>query len=64
MVTDVTPILLNEVGARAYLGGMSRDKLYKLVRTGEIKAIHIGRSLRFSVQDLTDYVVRLRQGPQ
>lgn len=38
----------------------SRSTIYSLMQRGELPGIHIGRSLRFHMQDLRAYMSRLR----
>jgi excisionase family DNA binding protein len=44
---------------------MSRATLYKLMASGEISSVHIGRSRRFLVAALEEYVRKLTSdGPE
>ena len=36
--------------------GISRTKVYQLIQSGEIPSIHIGRSVRVSVDDLRTWI--------
>jgi len=49
------PLLVTPVQAAAMLG-VGRTTLYYLTRDGEITAIRIGRSTRYSVTELQAYV--------
>ena len=40
--------------------GISRSKLYELLRAGEVESVCIARSRRVPVDALNDYVARLR----
>jgi excisionase family DNA binding protein len=60
----------NDVGGRwlvspaeaARLLGIGRTKVYELMAGGELRPIHIGRSCRLPVEEVRDYVQRLRDG--
>ncbi len=51
--------LLTAAEAAAILN-TSRSTIYSLMQRGELPGIHIGRSLRFHMQDLRAYMGRLR----
>ena len=53
-----TPRLLLRVTEAAETLAISRTALYDLLRRDEIRAIHIGRSIRFSAAALEAYVAR------
>ena len=40
--------------------GIGRTKAYDLVTSGDLPAVRIGRSIRISKQDLTDWLERQR----
>ncbi len=46
----------------AQLLGIGRTKVYELMAGGHLRPIHIGRSCRLSVEEVRDYVQRLRDG--
>ena len=51
-----TKLMLREAEARDRLGGMSRDVFFRLLRTGEIKSVHVGRALYIPATSLEEYV--------
>ena len=46
----------------AQLLGIGRTKVYELMAGGHLRPIHIGRSCRLPVEEVRDYVQRLRDG--
>ena len=46
---------INDVADRL---AVSRDTVYRLVRSGELVALRVGERLRFRVSDLEDYLQR------
>ncbi len=53
-------LLLNSVDAAALLS-IGRTTLYELVWSGQLTAVHIGRSLRFTRAELEAFVARLTE---
>ena len=54
-------LTINDVAERF---AISRDTVYRLIRSGEIVPLRVGERLRFRVSDLEDYLERDRdQGP-
>ena len=51
------PLLVDVIEAARMLG-VGRSKLYQLLTAGEIASIHIGKSRRVVVADLTAFVQR------
>jgi len=51
----VEPLLLTVTQAARVLG-IGRGLLYKLIRKGEIHAVHLGRATRISVAELRRWV--------
>ena len=45
----------------AHLFGISRSHLYVLMAAGSIKAVKIGRSTRFTKQQIVDFIENLRE---
>lgn len=43
------------------LTGIGRTKLWELVSSGEIRAAHVGRSVRISRRSLEDYMERMAE---
>ncbi|SQE00611.1 MULTISPECIES: helix-turn-helix domain-containing protein [unclassified Parafrankia] len=54
--------LLLTVDEAAQLLGLSRAKLYQLMKTGAIASVSIGRLRRIPADELSAYVDRLRGG--
>jgi hypothetical protein len=54
--------LMKEQAARTYLGGMGHGSFVRLRKEGQIRAIHIGKSLYFDRVDLDAFVESLREG--
>jgi excisionase family DNA binding protein len=42
--------------------GVGRTTLWQLDQRGELRCVHIGRSVRWAVADIDDYITRLRSG--
>lgn len=64
MSGPVSERLLVRKREAASLLGISERKLDELANRGEIPAIRFGRSVRFSVSDLSDFIDRQRHsGP-
>jgi excisionase family DNA binding protein len=55
--TDATSRLLR-VNDVAHLLAVSRDTVYRLVRTGDIVPLKVGSRLRFRVSDVEEYLAR------
>ena len=55
------PLLVTAAEAAATLG-VGRTKLYELINRGELRPVHIGRSLRIPVAELERFVDALRAG--
>ena len=53
---STTPRLLLNAAETADSLGISRRKLWALTNCGEIRCIRIGRSVRYSVDDLRDWI--------
>jgi excisionase family DNA binding protein len=58
-VATIEPALLDEQGAMRYLD-VGRTKLRELVRDHELRALRIGRSVKFARVDLDAFIERLR----
>ena len=56
----VRPALVDESAARAYLGGISRNLLYKLISKGVVRQVHLGRAARYSLENLDEAIRRLQ----
>ena len=54
-VAEPQPLLVDAVRAARMLC-IGRTALYHLIWSGELEPIHIGRSVRFAVEDLEDFV--------
>lgn len=55
----VGPVLLTPEQTASALS-ICRTKVYELIRTGQLESVQIGASRRIPVEDLEDYVRRLR----
>ena len=53
-------LLLTERETEAAVN-MSRSTLRKLWAKGELKPVHVGRSIRYVADEVTAYVARLRE---
>jgi excisionase family DNA binding protein len=58
-VLDLGDALLLKVTEAARRLSIGRTQMYKLINTGEIRAVRIGRSRRIRVSDLEAYVAQL-----
>jgi excisionase family DNA binding protein len=56
---QLPPTLVSVVDAAAALG-IGRSKMYELIAAGEIEVVHIGRSVRVPVEEIDEFVDRLR----
>lgn len=52
--------LLTLADAGDYLG-ISRARMYQLVKAGEVKSVHVGKLHRIAVEELDVYVSRLQR---
>jgi excisionase family DNA binding protein len=57
--TVPAPLLLSAVEAAALLG-IGKTKLYELIARGDLRPVHIGRCCRIPVDEVREYVQRLR----
>jgi excisionase family DNA binding protein len=58
-VQTPAPLLVTVVEAAAILG-VGRTKVYELIDRGQLRPVHIGRSLRVPVAELEEFVEALR----
>jgi excisionase family DNA binding protein len=58
---DVLRLLLTVEQAAKRLG-ICRSNMYKLIRSGEVESVQIGRLRRIAPSALEDYIARLRAG--
>ena len=56
--SDTRPLLVTTEQA-AHMLGVARTTIYQLVGRGTLPTVHLGRSVRFKVQDLETFVDRL-----
>lgn len=59
--TDTCSRLFNVGDARSILGGIGTTKLYELVKTGELRPVHIGRRTFFRQTDLEVFIANLNE---
>lgn len=52
--------LQDEYGARTYLGGIGRTKLYELTGSGELRSVKVGRRRLWPTDALREYVDHLQ----
>ena len=57
-IDAVSPLLV-DIEQAGRMVGLGRSKLYQLIHSGEVPAVHIGRALRIPVEGLLRYVDRL-----
>ena len=55
--SDVVLLRMEEAAARL---GIRRTSMFKLVRTGQVESVRVGRLRRVPVASLHEYVARLR----
>jgi excisionase family DNA binding protein len=55
-----TPQLLEDLAGAAAALKLSERTVKRLVASGELRSIHVGKALRFVVSDLQDFVDRLQ----
>jgi excisionase family DNA binding protein len=58
----VTDRYLFTVREAAQLLGLSRTKVYELIRSGDLQSLHVGRSRRIARQALDRFVAKLDHG--
>jgi excisionase family DNA binding protein len=56
-----TPLLT--VNDLARLLGISRDSVYRMIRSGELVPYRVGERFRFRPEDVETYLERQREGP-
>jgi hypothetical protein len=54
--------LLDVEEGRGYIGGIARESFYRLVRSGEIRTVHIGRRTFVEKAELDRFIDRLVEG--
>jgi Helix-turn-helix domain len=54
----LTPLLVNERGARLMLGGLCAKTMYNLRRAGELPVVKIGSRIMYEVADLRAFIAR------
>jgi len=59
----VETVLLLRVEEAALRLGIARTSMFRLVGTGEVESVQVGRLRRIPVACLEEYIQRLRQGP-
>ena len=61
LVTEAMAPLLLTVNQAAAVLGIGRSTMYTLMYRGDIRPVHIGRSVRIHPQDLEQFVAGLRR---
>lgn len=56
------PRFLYRVGEAAELLSVSRNRIYELIRSGQLRTVQVGKSRRVPARSLDDYVTRLLRG--
>jgi len=56
------PRLLLRIEEAAQRLGIGRSLMYRLVLTGEVESVHVGRLRRIPAECLAEHVARLRDG--
>ena len=58
--SSIPPLLVSINDACAALGGIARPTIYELINRGELERVRIGRRSLITLQELSNYVDRLR----
>jgi excisionase family DNA binding protein len=61
MTAASEPRLLLRIEEAAQLLGIGRSLMYRLVMSGQVESVHVGRLHRIPVECLSEHVSRLRQ---
>ena len=56
------PRLMYRVEEAAELLSLSRDRIYQLIRSNQLRSVQVGGSRRIPARALEDYVARLMRG--
>ncbi|QEG43456.1 helix-turn-helix domain-containing protein [Roseimaritima ulvae] len=59
--STIQPQLLNDADAAKWLG-IGRRKLWSMMASGEIPVVRVGRSVRYDVDDLREFVASNKEG--
>jgi excisionase family DNA binding protein len=59
---DALPKMMVSAKEAGRMLSLSTRTLYNLRQTGELRAIHVGRSIRFSVEDIKAWIARAAEG--
>jgi excisionase family DNA binding protein len=57
---DLPPVLLR-VNDAARILNLSRTTVYELIRSGDLRTVHVGSACRIPVSAITEYVGRLER---
>ena len=63
MASDTAPRLLDLTAGGQYIG-VSRSRMYQLVKAGEIRSVHIGKLHKVAVAELDEYIARRMDAEQ
>lgn len=61
-ITLDRPRVMYRVEEAAELLSLSRDRVYQLIRSNQLRSVRIGRARRVPARALDDYVARLMRG--
>lgn len=56
------PRVMYRVEESAELLSLSRDRVYQLIRSGQLRSVRVGKARRVPARALEDYVARLMRG--
>jgi len=56
------PRVMYRVEEAAELLSLSRDRVYQLIRSNQLRSVQVGKSRRVPARALDDYVARLMRG--
>jgi hypothetical protein len=63
MIDDFEPGLLSESQARKWLGGVSAKSLFNWRRSGQLRAVKIGKIVRYEVTELQRFIAANLEAP-
>ena len=57
-MSEPMPLLVNVAAACREIGGIGRDTMYELVRTGRIRCVRVGKKILIPRSELVAFVER------